>query len=89
MGGRVEIVRGEPPATDRMRSQSAWLKRRLERSTRSNSQTAWRKSLRAAVLVGLLVPLEVAAGQRFVRALSLVPYRHMRFDRFVVDHPEG
>jgi hypothetical protein len=48
---------------------------------------AQRLTLRAAVLVALLVPLKVAAGQSVVCALSLVPQRHMRFDRFVVDHP--
>src|SRR6516164_11086647 len=46
-----------------------------------------RLSLRTAVLVGLLVPLELAARQRFVIALGLVPQGHMRFDLLLLDHP--
>src|SRR5262250_1154669 len=44
-------------------------------------------SLRAAVFVSLLVPLELAAGQRLVVALPPFPHRHMRLDAFGLDHP--
>src|SRR5215831_13129147 len=44
-------------------------------------------SLRAAVLVSRLVPVELAAGQRLVVALPPFPHRHMRLDAFVLDHP--
>lgn len=57
------------------------------RTLEGSPLTAQRAALRAAVLVALLVPLKVAAGQGVVCALSLIPLRHMRFDRFIVDHP--
>src|SRR5664279_1088144 len=44
-------------------------------------------ALRAAVFVGLLVPLELTAGQSVVFALRSVPHRYMRLDRFLVYHP--
>src|SRR5450631_4396066 len=48
---------------------------------------AQRVALRAAVFIVLLIPPKVATGQRVIHALSLVPQRNMRIDRFVVDHP--
>src|ERR1700693_990639 len=44
-------------------------------------------ALRATVFIGLLVPLEVTAGERFVGALGLVAHRHMRLDLLLVNHP--
>ena len=43
-------------------------------------------ALRAAVLGGLFVPGEVAAGERAVFALGAVPHRHVRFDP-LLDYP--
>ena len=44
-------------------------------------------SLWAAVFIGLLTPLEVAARKRIVVTLRLVPHRYMRLNAFFLDHP--
>ena len=44
-------------------------------------------ALRTAILVGLLVPHEVGARERPIRALRLIPDRHMWLDALVIDKP--
>jgi hypothetical protein len=48
---------------------------------------AQRVVLRTTILVGPLVPMELATRQCLIRALRLVPHWHVRFYPLVVHHP--